>query len=683
VSRSEQLQAWLSVFDPRHDSLSRKIFFNWTEKLLRYYEELGWELSDQELSSLVLRYFFPEPFFFFSPFRIPDFEKAVNILRNFYNSPDKRLVIYADRDADGISSSSILYSFFRDIMKIPEGRLGVLLPREEDKYGVTEEAAKRIIAESPDVLLTLDCGSSNRTELISTREALLSQGKSIEIIILDHHFIPAKPEDYPEVEAFVNPKRLPVQNTERELSTAGLAFHLIQGIVYSYTPDYQKDIVFRFPGGTALYRDGFLRENLAAGLNFRDILIERSGETISLQTYWDQTITQFPVAHRINSFLESFPEMANPGEIFHGIQQLHYRSVRDKTSLFSPLAAVGTIADLMPLTDNNRILVKTGLDFFRTQFQNIPVGLREIVNRLKIKPEFLSEQDISFSIAPLVNAAGRMGVSEEAFWGIVEKDPLAAAQKSLALQKLNEQRKALSGEGTDAILESLDPDHEKYPIAVAYDTRVHRGISGLVASRLAESLKKPVAVLVDDGDVLRGSVRSYKNEDIFSLLNLVKECFVQFGGHRQAAGFSLRYENRQSFTRKLYQASTALAEELAPSEKEEPITDEQILIEDSNVYPGLWQKITRFSPFGVLNPHPELSIRLSADAVLQPMGSGKHARVRIDSIQYREIECVWFFHGYDRDHIPAGSLLTVEPHKNYFAGRERLQLKIKKVDVPD
>lgn len=680
MSISEWFTSWLADSAPakREDAFLRNIYENWAEGVRRYYSELGWEISEQEMLRKSLRFFFPEYFLFSSPFLLPDFEKAVEILKDAYATRDKRILLYGDRDADGITSTSILYLFLRDVMEYPSDLLTATLPGEEDKYGITEEVAQKIAAQQPDILVALDLGSSNKDAIDSIRSQLSAQGKELKVIILDHHFLPENESDYPNAEAFINPKRLPLNQSERELSTAGLAWHFIQGLTFAFLGEYGQITRLVSSDVTADYCNGVPWTGDEREPD-RIIHTDAKDEELCLNALWRDAVRAHAGLAKMDAFLRRHPDALDAGEKLLAIKYISFRSLEQKTRPYLALAAIGTIADLMPIIDNNRILVKQGLGLFRSDWKNLPVGLRELLRALGVRAEFFTEQDLSFSLAPVINAAGRMGVAGKALDTLLEKDPLLAAEKAAELLKINEQRKKLSREGVSFIEGGLNEEHERFPIAIIHDDRVHRGISGLVASRLAELLKKPVLILVNDGESLRGSMRAFQNEDIFSLLKKAESLMIQFGGHRQAAGFSLAYDKLGEFTEFLYKESKHHA---FTSGEENNETVSVIHLEERDLVPGLWDRILRFSPYGVLNPHPLVSLSLSQAPEVSLMGGGgEHAKFKLSGVPYRDIEAVWFFHGEEEVRAESGMKLVAEPHRNFFAGRKKLQLKIKYVDV--
>lgn len=227
------MKSWYSLLAERNSPFAETIYQRFLDRLHEYTEgRLSPELQRQH----ALRYLLPSLHLLKSPFEFPAMERAVALLREFVaREGAKKLVIYGDRDADGVTSASVLTLFCREQLKIGRESMTSFVPREEDKYGITEAVAERIIAEKPDLLVTLDCGSSNKAEL-----GRIAAATGCKTIIIDHHFIPADPADYPAVEAFINPKLLPELEFVRDYCTAAITLRFVQAVLYSYSREYNE-----------------------------------------------------------------------------------------------------------------------------------------------------------------------------------------------------------------------------------------------------------------------------------------------------------------------------------------------------------------------------------------------------------------------------------------------------------
>ncbi|HPX93129.1 MAG TPA: single-stranded-DNA-specific exonuclease RecJ [Bacillota bacterium] len=220
------------------------------------------------------------------------------------------------------------------------------------------------------------------------------------------------------------------------------------------------------------------------------------------------------------------------------------------------LASVGTVADVMPLVDANRILVREGLKEFE---KFAPQGLKA-VDRLVRTGRELMARDIAFSLAPRLNAAGRMGDVRLALDLLLEDDPERADYLAGELDRLNQQRRLVEQEiFSQAIEAALESAGGAASVALAVGRNWHAGVMGIVSSRLAEKLRVPAITLNEDEEgILTGSARSFGNLDLIEVIRSAAPLLEKFGGHAGAAGLTLRAENLQAFRRQITEAVEAI-----------------------------------------------------------------------------------------------------------------------------
>ena len=683
---SDLSQAWLKQYLPNASFDQKQIFSKWVDRISSYYQSSfpkGTFQTETEfnqfLEKKVLLLFYPHFFLQSSPFELPAIEQAIEILRDAFSKKDTaRVVLFGDRDVDGVSSSSILFLFLRDIMRFNEKNLFVELPHKEDKYGLSNEVIERMFQHKPDILITLDCGSSNKESL----EYFRSLSPNTKQIILDHHFIPEQKEDYPCVDAFVNPKQLEATNSVRDLCTAGLAFKLIWALTYSYTSEYNQTYELVSETGSIFVRNGVQVEAKTTNAK-RVYFVNAQADGIDGAAIWANLAKTNKYLHAVDQFSAQFDNVISDLEKLRTIQNLQLGNVYTKIKPYLSLAGIGTIADLMPLVDDNRILVSQGINLIKQQPEILPVGLKELLKKLSLLGVPIYEQDLSFTVCPSLNAPGRLGEPQKALASLISKDPLESAKAAFEVYQINEKRKKLSDEGSNKILNNLNNEHEAFPIVVAYHSDIHRGISGIVASKLAETLKKPAIVMVNDGDCIRGSARAYQSDNVFSLLQNSADYFLQFGGHRQAAGFSLPYENIDAFKKHVYSISKELlgeTQEVAVNFNEFVPPLEKAM---DNILSKNWSEWLAFAPYGVLNPHPTIAVPKQGNVDYTLMGDAKnHARLNFSNVIEKRIEGVWFnhkgeTHKLEEDHLT----LIAEPHYNHFRGQVKYQLKIKELKI--
>lgn len=256
--------------------------------------------------------------------------------------------------------------------------------------------------------------------------------------------------------------------------------------------------------------------------------------------------------------------------------------------------ALATVGDIMPLTDENRIIVKEGLKRIATTDN---VGLRALISANQLDINKIDTYHLGFIIGPCVNAAGRLESAMEAFELFEETDENKAIQKALYLKDLNSKRKNMTAEGVKKAVEIVESEGDA-PIIFVYIQGIHESVSGIVAGRLKEMYHKPAFVLTDSNGLLKGAARSIEAYSMFEKLQECKELFTKFGGHKMAAGFSLKKENFDKAKKFLTENSGLCEEDFV----EKIVIDFQMPVE--YVSKKLVDEIKLLEPFGNTNPEP-------------------------------------------------------------------------------
>lgn len=679
------LTDWYGLSSSRPSAYAEIIYQRFLERLVAY-SSGSW--SEDILRQHALRYLFPTIHLLKSPFTFPGMQRAVDLVRAMASDDSKKIVLYGDRDADGVTSASLLYLFCREQLKIGKERITALVPREEDKYGITPDVATRICGEKPDLLITLDCGSSNRTELEEIRKRT-----GCKTIIIDHHFIPPDPADYPDVHAFINPKLLPEGEFARDYCTAAITLRFVQAILYTYSREYNENVGIKTASSTLVIRNGVVTSEADFSACERQYFLlesasEAPAEKHDLYKIFEHTARENSEMRRLLDFYRKVPGAFSAAEIFNAVQSVSFRKSHAILAAYLPFAAIGLVADLMPIYADNRILVREGLNAMRQSFSALPMGLMQLLKKLNLAGAIV-EQDLGFSVCPVINAAGRMGNAKLALNALTETDPLAAAKSVFALTQINEQRKEASQSSLELLAEALDKRSEAGAISVAVHANFHRGISGLIASKIAEKYTKPALVLVPDGECYRGSVRAFRNENVHGLIDALSDHLIQFGGHRQAAGFSVAADRIADFVDAVFEtAEKHFAERAGLDPGNESIDhfrnfNPPLEIESKHMRMPLWDELLMHAPYGVMNPHPVVAVKKTGRVEVAALGkTGAHAKIKFASPADRNIEGVWFFHGGAADGVASKDDLVVsgEPQVGKFMGRTQYRLKITKVE---
>lgn len=264
------------------------------------------------------------------------------------------------------------------------------------------------------------------------------------------------------------------------------------------------------------------------------------------------------------------------------------------------LVAVSIAADIVPMIDENRVLAYMGLKRLNS---NPNMGLRAIIRTCGLGGKEITINDVVFKIGPRINASGRMQSGREAVELLVARDSKEASRRSIEIDQYNKDRKELDKritEEANAILDARGEMHSPKKSIVIYNKDWHKGIIGIVASRLTELYYKPSVVLTLSNGLATGSSRSVQGFDIYKAVESTRDLLENFGGHTYAVGLSLREENIPEFTRRFeeYVAANILPNQL------EPHLDIDAEIEFADITPELVALLKKFNPFGPGNQKP-------------------------------------------------------------------------------
>ncbi len=335
-------------------------------------------------------------------------------------------------------------------------------------------------------------------------------------------------------------------------------------------------------------------------------------------------------------------------------------------SRYADLVAVGTIADVMPLLGENRRIVQMGLEKLRTAPRP---GLAALMTAAGVEPGRLGANTVGFTLAPRINAAGRLGQVDRAAELILEQDPDRAARLAAELCDMNRRRQQLEADIWDEVADMLAGQTVTAPIVLAREGW-HQGVVGIAASRLADTYQVPTVMISLDGDRGKGSCRSWGGFNLFDALEACQDHLESFGGHALAAGLNLRRENIDAFRQAMKEYYLAHI----PT-GEAAIRPDLTVSSASLLTMECVESLSRLEPFGSGNPRPILAL---SDAVLTdavPIGGGKHTRLTLEKFGQR-FEGVWFSRRLED--LPAHIGERVDaiffPQVSEFRGRRSVQL---------
>lgn len=254
---------------------------------------------------------------------------------------------------------------------------------------------------------------------------------------------------------------------------------------------------------------------------------------------------------------------------------------------FLPFAALATVCDVVPLQGENRSITKRGL---RLAVQTKNPGLQALMEQMNLKQELVAT-DFAFRLGPCINAAGRLEDAAQALELFLEKEPAEAERKAKHLYELNENRKLIQEQAFQSAVRQIA--QEALPkVIVIYSAECSESVAGIVAGKLREKYYRPVYVLTDSGEELKGSGRSIHGYHMQQALTECRELLTQFGGHAKAAGFSLKKENLEILREKLLE-NCSLSEE---NFVEEVYYDAEVSLAD--ITEGLVKSLSYLEPIG-------------------------------------------------------------------------------------
>lgn len=261
--------------------------------------------------------------------------------------------------------------------------------------------------------------------------------------------------------------------------------------------------------------------------------------------------------------------------------------------------AVSIAADIVPVTEENRILAFHGLKQLN---QNPSVGLKAIIEICGMTGREISMSDIIFKIGPRINASGRMENGKLSVDLLVERDYPTALRMARHINEYNEQRKDIDKQMTEEanqIVTRLESQQHRQSI-VLYDESWKKGVIGIVASRLAEIYFRPTVVLTREGDLATGSARSVTGFDVYSAIKSCRDLLLNFGGHTYAAGLTIRWEDVKAFRDRFQK----YVEEHIETEQTEPILHIDNMLDFKDITKLFHNELKKFAPFGPCNQKP-------------------------------------------------------------------------------
>lgn len=656
------------------------------------------------------RFFMEKDFrFLHNPFRLEAMEEVVDRI-SMAVSEEEKVMVFGDRDVDGITSTVIMTQMLRSMGL----DVSWTVPVGDDNYGLSIESVEEFASQNGTLIITVDCGISAFEEIRHADEL------GIDVLVLDHHN-PRKGEELPPAFAIVNPKREDDNYPFKGLAGCGIAAKTVWALCLAQTDLYNQryTLVNLSQQLEAVRFEAVKVENLMIAGKL-DIILDQenayekivdflTGEALFVfdkssqlklmrQHLFGNTvdISLYDIKPEISSLfpklqgetLESLGARSRFGRYQNGDDSpgsvlanlfISYLLKKNET-MFQPfvksldLAALGTLADLMPLLDENRILVGKGVELLnRTERP----GLQELLLKLDQRGKTIRTTDISWQITPAINSAGRMGEADEAVRLFLSEDPGEIGRLSDKLLEMNKKRRRLGEEAWNRIYPRAPQALDKYlnKLILLVDEEIPRGITGILASRLSQSFHVPAVVLTVRNGTVTGSMRSLPGIRVNDFLKSLSHLFIDYGGHDLAAGFSLKEENLKIL---LSEAVEKLGKLKSSTSSEESVEIDAELPAEF-MTPDLEKILDIFEPYGEKNrPLVFMSKKVKIADVSIIGKTGDHLRLLVDSGQFKWPAVFWNGSKFYGKVFEKNDIVDMVYHinRNYFQSRETLQLSI-------
>ncbi|MDR0382890.1 MAG: single-stranded-DNA-specific exonuclease RecJ [Spirochaetaceae bacterium] len=615
-----------------------------------------------------------------NPFMLQGMEDAVERILAAKEEGEKVLV-FGDRDADGVTSIAILVGLLESLGMDVSWKL----PLGDDPYGLTISAVEEFAAQYGTLIITLDCGISNIKEIERANEL------NIDVIVTDHH---RAQETLPAAYTIVDPK---LKEDDKyiypfpDLAGCGVAYKLASAIRFALKSAYYGQpvcllntrpanddawvievaklrnlvIVDRLaetivPGAVSISDTrlgGFLsgqviltwdaqlqKKALAkvfgGGVEFNMADLQPEIGALMPVTAGKSLFRLKEISHDARYAQDAFGEL----DVFHN---LFVSYVRKKEHLFTEqdsldlqLAAVGTIADLMPLQNENRIIIQSGLDALNHKMHP---GFNALAFKLGIAERRLSAVDVSWNLCPVINSAGRIGRANVSAQLLLEKDPAERDRLAAEVIAMDNERKDLGARVWALANPIAERNFEAFSgnLAVAWGSDIPRGATGITANRLCSQFKAPSVVVSFNDGVGTGSMRSSRGYDLQGILEQCADLFVDWGGHGFAAGFTLELSKWDAFEERLKMAAKTM--EFPPAKADADTVNIDAELPLSYLNPDIFEIVDRFQPYGKENKELVFLSRGLKALDISFMGKleARHVKLTLDAGKYKWAAVYW------------------------------------------
>lgn len=368
-----------------------------------------------------------------------------------------------------------------------------------------------------------------------------------------------------------------------------------------------------------------------------------------------------------------FNQLAGVGVVFKLIQALSKKLDLDEKEYlkYLDLVCLGTISDIVPLVDENRVITKLGLKLIETH-RNL--GLKSLIISSGYK--IINSTTISFGIAPRVNACGRMGFAEDALKLFITKNINEVQELTKKLNDYNRERQETEKKIFEEALEEIEKNNElDNEIIVVSKENWHHGVIGIVSSKITEMYMKPSILLCEEDGICKGSGRSVQGLDLHDALCKASKNLEKYGGHAMAVGLSLKKENLENFKKEINQYIKSLN-----LEEVQPVIDIDMEVHLRDLKIEVIKELKKLEPFGEANKMPNFIIKdLKIDSI-RTLTEGKHLKMSLRDENFK-IDAIGFNLGELANEYKLGEKVDIVGNLeiNSYNGVDNIQMNIKDV----
>ncbi|OEJ15723.1 single-stranded-DNA-specific exonuclease RecJ [Brachyspira hampsonii] len=639
-------------------------------------------------------FFFQDIYSLSNPFNIRDVNVFVDRVKEAIEN-DEKILVYGDKDADGITAASIIYNTLKMVTKNVEA----FVPNHTTGYGLSKAVIEEYANSGISLIITVDCGISNAEEVEFARDL------SIDIIVTDHHDIP---EILPNAYAVFNPKISNTGFVSKNFSGCAVAFKLMQAFVFSYTKLYNKDIIVldyeidrsknvlkriralkstnfvisdevfgfelinndnRYKSIYADYYDELMSEDevleeLASYMFEGDgcVLVLTGGEErlkrliqlyekyeIYLPEYdnvYDllqlgakygnvnikttKTLNDFALALNVNIYRYDnieYRDLIIKMEIFRRLFYISQKQLQNYIKKKSILVLFGSVADVVPLIEENRAYVKCALKELEKPSH---IRYNIILERINLLNTKIDTQVISWRLAPFINAAGRMGSPETALKLLTCEIKEEAMTLSNEVYNMNETRKSLTESNFNIVNEYIKANScLDLPIIVVKSKKIEQGLTGLIAGKVLSEYGKTAVIMYENDDgICIGSIRSRGEDNARDMLEYANIYLTKFGGHKNAAGFTLNTDNFEKFQSKIIKYAS---NQNFQTEKNDDVFDMELSFKEIDI--KFARLLELFEPYGCGNEEPLFMSKKVKVNGINKMKKNNKTHLRLELLQ--------------------------------------------------